>query len=71
MTGGRASEYAAIDAKTLRSILDSVVSDVLAQYVVGFVPESDEGVRQHQLEIRLSSKSAGTIEGGKRRAVYQ
>jgi hypothetical protein len=71
MTGGRASEYAAIDVKTLRTILDSVVGDALAQYVVGFVPASDEGVRQHQLEIRLASKSAGTIEGGKRRAVYR
>lgn len=70
MTGGRAFEYAAIDAKTLRTILDSVVTDALAQYVVGFVPASDERVRQHQLEIRLSSKSTGMIEGGKRRAVY-
>jgi VWFA-related protein len=72
MTGGRAFEYTAIDAKTLRAILDSVVTDALAQYVVGFVPASGEDARrQHQLEIRLSSKSAGMIEGGKRRAVYQ
>ena len=72
MTGGRASEYAAIDAKTLRAVLDGVVSDALSQYVVGFVPASGDGAaRQHQLEIRLSSKSVGTIEGGKRRAVYQ
>jgi hypothetical protein len=72
MTGGRASEYAAIDAKALRAILDGVVSDVLAQYLVGFVPDAGEGApRQRQLEIRLKSKSAGTIEGGKRRATYQ
>ena len=72
MTGGRASEYAAIDAKRLRAILDGVVSDALAQYVAGFVPASGEdAARPHQLEIRLSSKSAGTIEGGKHRAVYQ
>jgi VWFA-related protein len=72
ITGGRAFEYAAVDAKTLRAILDSVVSDALAQYVVGFVPASGENVaRQHQLEITLSSKSARTIQGGKRRAVYR
>ena len=72
MTGGRAFEYAAVDAKTLRTILDEVVVDALAQYVVGFAPTPSEGAgRQHQLEIRLSSKSAGTVEGGKRRAFYQ
>ena len=72
MTGGRASEASNIDARKLREILDGVVSDALAQYLVGFVPAAGEDVaRQHQLEIRLSSKSAGTIEGGKRRAVYR
>jgi hypothetical protein len=72
MTGGRAFEYATVDAKTLRAILDGVVSDALAQYVVGFVPApGEDAARQHQLEIRLSSKSAGTIQGGKRRALYQ
>ena len=72
MTGGRSFEYAAVDAKTLRTILDGVVADALAQYVVGFSPTSGEGAgRQHQLEIRLSSRSAGTIDGGKRRAFYQ
>jgi len=70
MTGGRASEYTSIDAKSLRAILDRVVSDALAQYVVGFVPAGGEDARRHDLEIRLGSKSAGTIEGGKRRAVY-
>lgn len=72
MTGGRPYQFAAIDAKTLRTILDNVVSDALAQYVVGFVPASGEAAtRQHNLEIRLASKSAGNIEGGKRRAMYQ
>jgi hypothetical protein len=71
MTGGRESEYASIDAVTLRKILDGVISDALAQYVAGFVPSSGEGaVRQHQLEIRLAPRSAGVVEGGKRRAVY-
>lgn len=71
MTGGHASEYASIDAVLLRKILDGVISDALAQYVVGFVPEPREDfTRQHQLEIRLASKSSGAVEGGKRRAVY-
>jgi hypothetical protein len=73
MTGGRSFEYDAIDGNTLRSILTGVVGDMLAQYVVGFVPSSGDGgrPRQHRLEVRLSSKSLGAIEGGKRRAVYQ
>ena len=72
MTGGRAFEYPNIDAKRLRAILDGVVSDARAQYVVGFAPASGEdATHQHRLEINLSSKSGGTIQGGKRRAVYQ
>ena len=71
MTGGRASEYASIDAVTLRKILDGVIGDALAQYVAGFIPSSGEGAaRQHQLEIRLTPRSTGVVEGGKRRAVY-
>ena len=72
MTGGRAAEYSSINARTLRAILGGVISDSLAQYVVGFVPDAEEhNARRHQLEIRLASKSAGTVEGGKRRAFYQ
>ena len=71
MTGGRAAEYEAIDARTLRTIVDAVVTDALEQFVVGFAPVSGEDGRNHQLEVKLSSKSIGTIEGGKRRAVYR
>ena len=71
MTGGRASEYASIDAVTLHKILDGVISDALAQYVAGFVPGPGEGItRKRQLEIRLTPRSACVVEGGKRRAVY-
>jgi hypothetical protein len=71
MTGGRASEYTAIDVATLRKILSEVIGDALAQYVAGFVPASrGDTATQHSLEIRLTSKSAGEVEGGKRRAVY-
>lgn len=64
MTGGRAAEYSSIHARTLRAILGGVISDSLAQYVVGFVPDAEEhNARRHQLEIRLASKSAGTVEG--------
>lgn len=66
MTGGRAEEYASIDAAALRKILENVRSDGLAQYVVGFAPASgNEAPKQHSLEIK-----AGALEGGKRRAVY-
>jgi VWFA-related protein len=70
MTGGRAVEYPEIDAATLRKILESVKSDGLSQYVVGFVPSSGAAAKRHTLEIKLASKSLGTLEGGKHRAVY-
>ncbi len=71
MTGGRAVEYAEIDAAALRKILESVRSDGLSQYVVGFMPQSAAGTpREHKLEIKLASKSSGALEGGKRRATY-
>jgi hypothetical protein len=71
MTGGRAAELESIDAATMQKILEGVVRDVSAQYVVGFVPSSDGAApKQHNLEIRLSTKSLGEVEGGKRRAAY-
>ena len=66
--------------------LDSVGDLDLLQILFGqvFVPEAvyeevvipgrgrpgEDAAHQRQLEIRLSSKSAGTIQGGKHRAVY-
>jgi hypothetical protein len=71
MTGGRSLDYPEIDAAALRKILETVKSDGLAQYLVGFSPSSDGSTpRVHKLEIRLASKSAGTLEGGMRRASY-
>jgi VWFA-related protein len=71
MTGGRAAEYREIDAAALRKILESVKNDGLSQYVVGFMPRSATATpREHNLEIRLASKSSGSLEGGKRRATY-
>ena len=70
ITGGRAVEYKEIDAATLGKILESVKSHGLSQYVVGFAPSSSSAAKGHRLEIRLASKSLGTLEGGKRRAVY-
>jgi hypothetical protein len=71
MTGGRAEELTSIDAGALQRIVDGVKSDGVAQYVVGFAPESGSGVlEQHNLEVKLRSATAGIVEGGKRRAVY-
>ena len=70
MTGGQTSEYASIDAPTLRKILESVKSHGLSEYVVGFVPPSSDQTRVHNLSIRLAPSVKGTLEGGKRRAVY-
>ena len=70
LTGGRSVEYASIDAPLLLQILDSFKADALAQYVIGFVPESNASSKRHSLEVRVAKKSSGLVEGGKRRAVY-
>jgi hypothetical protein len=71
MTGGRPVEHPSIDGKALLRILQAVKSDGLSQYIVGFVPESATGKpKAPKLEIRLTSKSSGTLEGGMRRATY-
>ena len=71
MTGGRALDYREIDAAALRTILQTVKSDGLSQYVVGFVPPDGNGEpKEHKLQIKLASKSSGSLEGGVRRAVY-
>lgn len=71
MTGGRAVEHQKIDAATLRMILESVETDGLSQYVVGFEPSPTRGTsKAHKLEIKLVSKSSGKLEGGTRRAIY-
>lgn len=70
LTGGRAFEDPIVDADTLRRILEDIRDHGLSQYVVGFIPESNDNPREHQLEIRLASHGSGTLEGGKRRAIY-
>ncbi|SPE36935.1 exported hypothetical protein [Candidatus Sulfopaludibacter sp. SbA3] len=70
LTGGRSVEYASIDAPLLVKILDSFKADALAQYVIGFVPDSNASPKRHNLEVRVAKKSSGSLEGGKRRAVY-
>jgi hypothetical protein len=70
LTGGRSVEYASIDAPLLLEILSSFKADALAQYVIGFVPDSNELPRRHNLEVRVGNKSSGSVEGGKRGAVY-
>jgi hypothetical protein len=63
-------EYASIDAPLLLKILDSFRADALAQYVIGFEPGSNASPKGHNLEVRVAKKSSGSVEGGKRRAVY-
>jgi len=70
LTGGRSVEYASIDAPLLIEILDSFKADALAQYVIGFVPDSNQSPRRHNLEVRVAGQSSGSVEGGKRTAVY-
>jgi hypothetical protein len=70
LTGGRSVEHAWIDAPLLLKILDSFKADALAQYVIGFVPDSNASSQRHNLEVRVVKKSSGSVEGGKRRAAY-
>jgi hypothetical protein len=71
MTGGRSLDYPQIDVALLSKILETVKSDGLQQYVAGFaLPSTSSAPTQHTLQVRLKSKSAGKLEGGRRRAVY-
>lgn len=70
VTGGRAAELPSIDAPLLLRILEAFKADALAQYVIGFAPDSTGSPRRHNLEVKVGKKSVGTVEGGKRRAVY-
>ncbi len=70
LTGGRSVEYASIDTPLLFKILDGIKVDALAQYVIGFVPDSNASPKRHTLEVRVAKKSSGSPEGGKRTAVY-
>jgi hypothetical protein len=70
LTGGRSVEYASVDSPLLLKILDGFKADALAQYVIGFAPDSNASPKRHDLEVRVAKKLSGSIEGGKRRAVY-
>jgi hypothetical protein len=70
LTGGRSVEYASIDARLLLKILDGFKADALAQYVIGFVPDSNASPKRHNLEVKVVKKSNGSVEGGQRRAAY-
>ena len=47
----------------LLKILDSFKADALAQYVIGFVPDSNASPKRHNLEVRVAKKSSGSVEG--------
>ena len=70
LTGGRAVEHPSIDAPLLLNLLESFKADALAQYVIGFVPNSNASPERHDLEVRVTKKSRGSVEGGKRKAIY-
>jgi hypothetical protein len=70
MTGGQAFRPSRIDAGVVSEILNEVRNMGLSRYVVGFAPPSSGRPHRHDLEIRLKSKSAGKLMGGKRTAVY-
>jgi hypothetical protein len=70
ITGGGALEYASVDGPLLLSILNRFRADALAQYVIGFVPDSNASPKRHNLKVRMAKRSSGSIRGGERRAAY-
>lgn len=70
LTGGTSFDVQSIDANKLRDILDSVKNELLSQYVAGFPLSPSAAPREHELEVRLVSKSTGRMIGGKRTVVY-
>ncbi len=68
-TGGGMFYPSHINAKVISGILEFVRNRGLTQYVVGFVPGSSMQ-KEHNLEIRLKSKSSGKLLGGQRKTVY-
>jgi VWFA-related protein len=68
-TGGGMFYPSHINAKVISGILEFVRNRGLTQYVAGFVPQSSVQT-EHDLEIRLKSKSIGTVLGGQRKTVY-
>ncbi len=70
ITGGGAVEYASVDAPLLISFLNSLKADALAQYVIGFVPDTNTSPERHNLKVRIAKRSSGSVRGGERRAVY-
>ena len=65
-TGGGMFYPSHINAKVISGILEFVRNRGLTQYVVGFVSGSSMQ-KEHNLEIRLKSKSSGKLLGAKER----
>lgn len=68
-TGGGMFYPSHINAKVISGILEFIRNQGLTQYVVGFLPGPSEQT-EHNLEIRLKSKSIGKLLGGQRKTVY-
>ena len=70
LTGAEALFPTRLGPGVVESILKVIRDKSLSQYVVGFMPSSSGQQKNHSLEIKLKSKSAGSVRGGKRTAVY-
>jgi VWFA-related protein len=67
ITGGRAYSPRFFTPDTIRKILQFMVGQVRAEYVVGYYPPPAEGAaRSHKLAVRLKSKETGKLLGGTR-----
>ena len=63
MTGGEILDI-------LKKVKNHALARFSSNYNVGFAPSATGAPREHQLEVRLTSKSVGKVTDGKRSATY-
>jgi VWFA-related protein len=71
LTGGRSFEPYALNPESVREILGIVAETLRCEYVVGFVAEGTGGEpSRHDLEVKLRTRAAGALRGGRRTVRY-
>jgi VWFA-related protein len=67
LTGGRSFDPPMANSLIMRSILKSMVSQIVCEYVVGYNPGTPGATPQtHKVKVQLRNKSLGKLAGGTR-----
>jgi len=70
MTGGRSFDPPQVNSLIIRSIFQSLVEQVQAEYVAGYSPAAQgENKQPRQVRVELRDKSKGKVYGGSRLVV--